>query len=132
GRGKGEAGRGMREAGSGKRRAERPDQSAEHGTWPVDRRVAAATVAAVAMGCATASTPSAKPSGTAPSMTVSVPMQPPAMDAIREDDLRRDIFFLAGDAMRGREAGTLDEMRASMWLAERAREAGLEPAGDDG
>src|SRR5439155_11762473 len=33
---------------------------------------------------------------------------------------------------RGREAGTLDEMRASMWLAERAREAGLEPAGDDG
>jgi Peptidase family M28 len=59
-------------------------------------------------------------------------MQPPAMDAIREDELRRDIFFLAGDAMRGREAGTLDEMRTSMWLAERAREAGLEPAGDDG
>ena len=58
--------------------------------------------------------------------------QPPAMDAIREEDLRRDIFALAGDAMRGREAGTMDEMRASMWLAERAREAGLEPAGDDG
>ena len=34
--------------------------------------------------------------------------------------------------MRGREAGTLDEMRASMWVAKAAREAGLEPAGDDG
>jgi hypothetical protein len=34
--------------------------------------------------------------------------------------------------MRGREAGTLDEMRATAWVAERAREAGLEPAGDDG
>ena len=37
-----------------------------------------------------------------------------------------------GDAMRGREAGTLDEMRATGWMAERAREAGLEPAGEDG
>jgi len=34
--------------------------------------------------------------------------------------------------MRGREAGTLDELRASVWVAERAREAGLEPAGEDG
>src|SRR3712207_5373576 len=34
--------------------------------------------------------------------------------------------------MRGREAGTLDELRASAWVAERARAAGLEPAGDDG
>jgi len=34
--------------------------------------------------------------------------------------------------MRGREAGTLDEMRATGWVAERAREAGLAPAGDDG
>lgn len=34
--------------------------------------------------------------------------------------------------MRGREAGTIDELRASMWIAKAAREAGLEPAGDDG
>src|SRR4029077_3186073 len=57
---------------------------------------------------------------------------PPALDAIREADLRRDIFFLASDTMRGREAGTLDELRASTWVAKAAREAGLEPAGDDG
>jgi Peptidase family M28 len=80
-----------------------------------------------ALVCATiacASTPRAS----APRATAS----PPALDAITETDLRRDLFTLAGDAMRGREAGTLDEMRASVWLADRAREAGLEPAGDDG
>ena len=52
--------------------------------------------------------------------------------AITQEELRRDLFALAGDSMRGREAGTLDELRASAWVAERAREAGLEPAGDDG
>jgi hypothetical protein len=57
---------------------------------------------------------------------------PPALDAITEADLRRDMFAMAGDAMRGREAGTLDEMRATGWVAERARDAGLQPAGDDG
>lgn len=59
---------------------------------------------------------------------------PPAagLAAITEADLRRDMFALGGDAMRGREAGTLDELRASIWIADRAREAGLQPAGDDG
>ena len=57
---------------------------------------------------------------------------PPALERITEADLRRDLFAMAGDEMRGREGGTLDEMRASVWVAERAREAGLEPAGDDG
>jgi len=54
------------------------------------------------------------------------------IERITEDDLRADLFALAGDQTRGREGGTLDELAASMWLAERAREAGLEPAGDDG
>jgi hypothetical protein len=56
----------------------------------------------------------------------------PALDAITEADLRRDMFAMGGDAMRGREAGTLDEMRATGWIAEQARAAGLQPAGDDG
>ena len=54
------------------------------------------------------------------------------IDAIREADLKSDLFTLAGDSMRGREAGTLDELTASAWVARRAREAGLEPAGDNG
>ncbi|NUR19703.1 MAG: peptidase M28, partial [Gemmatimonadaceae bacterium] len=57
---------------------------------------------------------------------------PPALAEIDTARLRRDLFALAGDAMRGREAGTLDELRASAWVADRAREAGLQPAGDDG
>src|SRR4026209_1028586 len=52
------------------------------------------------------------------------------IDRIREADLKKDLFALAGDEMRGREGGTLDEMTASAWVAERAREAGLLPAGD--
>jgi len=54
------------------------------------------------------------------------------IDKIREADIKRDLFALAGDDMRGREGGTLDEMNASVWVAERAREAGLQPAGDNG
>lgn len=38
---------------------------------------------------------------------------------------------MGGDAMRGREAGTLDEMRATGWVAEQAAKIGLLPAGDD-
>ncbi len=62
----------------------------------------------------------------------SVASSPPALAAIDTVRLRRDLYTMASDAMRGREAGTLDELRASAWVADRAREAGLQPAGDDG
>jgi len=58
--------------------------------------------------------------------------RPPAYAAIREADLRRDVGEMAGPAMRGREGGTVDEMRASMWVAEQYRRIGLKPMGDDG
>ena len=57
---------------------------------------------------------------------------PPGLAAIREDELKADLYALAGDHFLGRESGTLDELKASAWLAERARQAGLAPAGDDG
>ena len=57
---------------------------------------------------------------------------PVGMSAIKRDDLTRDLEAMASDAMRGREAGTIDELRASMWMAEEARKAGLQPAGLDG
>ena len=61
------------------------------------------------------------------------PIAPPAaIAAIRESDLRRDMFAFAGDGMRGREAGTIDEMRASMWVADQMRAIGLKPKGEDG
>ena len=39
---------------------------------------------------------------------------------------------MAGDHFRGREAGTLDELKVAVWWAGMLRTAGLEPAGDDG
>ena len=60
------------------------------------------------------------------------PAIPPGLNYIKEAELKRDIFDIAGDAFRGRRAGTLDEMRAAAWVAQKAQEAGLKPAGDDG
>ena len=54
------------------------------------------------------------------------------IERIREAELEADLFALAGDTTRGREGGTIDELSASAWLAERARAAGLQPAGDNG
>src|SRR5689334_6177369 len=65
-------------------------------------------------------------------VTISAQRVTDPINRITEADLKRDLFALAGDEMRGREGGTLDEMAASVWLAERAREAGLQPAGDNG
>ena len=56
----------------------------------------------------------------------------PAIAAIRPSELQADLFELTDDHFRGREAGTLDELKASVWLAEKARQAGLTPAGEDG
>ena len=56
----------------------------------------------------------------------------PGLSAIDENDLKSDLFKMASDSMRGRRAGTLDELRAAAWVAQRAQEAGLESAGDDG
>jgi len=57
---------------------------------------------------------------------------PPALSSIRNEDIRTDIFAMAGDHFRGREAGTLDELKVAAWVADKAKEAGLRPGGDDG
>src|SRR5689334_20445619 len=57
---------------------------------------------------------------------------PAAYKAIREADIRRDMEAMAGDALRGREAGTIDEMRASVWVADEMEKIGLAPMGDMG
>src|SRR5438067_2498491 len=57
---------------------------------------------------------------------------PPGLSAIRNQDLKTDLFAMASDHFRGREAGTPDELRVSVWWAEQLRTAGLQPAGDDG
>lgn len=97
-------------------------------THDLRRRIRLVVVWALAACSTTTPTPGPQP-GQAGRVS---DQQPPGLDAITEADIRRDIFALGGDAMRGREAGTLDEMRATGWVAERAREAGLLPAGEDG
>ncbi len=57
---------------------------------------------------------------------------PPAISAILESDIKRDVYALADDHFRGREAGTLDELKAAVWWADELRKAGLSPAGDHG
>ena len=57
---------------------------------------------------------------------------PAAYSAIREADLRHDVGEMASPGMRGREGGTIDEMRASIWVAEQYRKIGLKPMGEDG
>lgn len=57
---------------------------------------------------------------------------PRSMSRILEADLRRDLFAMAAPEMRGREGGTIDELRASMWVAEQYRRIGLEPGAPDG
>jgi hypothetical protein len=56
----------------------------------------------------------------------------PGLSAIKEADLKKDLYALADAHFRGRSAGTLDELKASMWLVEKYREIGLKPAGEDG
>ncbi len=57
---------------------------------------------------------------------------PPGLDLIKEADLKKDLYAFADAHFKGRSAGTLDELKASMWLVEKYRTIGLLPAGDDG
>jgi len=57
---------------------------------------------------------------------------PPALSSISEKNLRDDLIAQAGPHFRGRDGGTIDELKAAMWTARRMQEEGFEPAGDDG
>jgi len=57
---------------------------------------------------------------------------PPGLKYIKESELKKDLYTLADAHFNGRSAGTLDELKASMWLVEKYRSIGLLPAGDDG
>ncbi len=56
----------------------------------------------------------------------------PIVDAIVETDLKTDMYQIAADQFNGREAGTLDELKVSMWLADKAKSVGMQAAGENG
>ena len=64
--------------------------------------------------------------------TSSAPSPAAAASAITTADLRTRLYAYADDSMRGRQAGTVDNLRAAAWLAEQARRLGLQPGGDNG
>lgn len=56
----------------------------------------------------------------------------PALDAIRVAELRADLFFLAGDAMRGRLTDTVENLATGDYIRSRFERAGLQPAAAGG
>ena len=56
----------------------------------------------------------------------------PAVDSIRREELKADLFFLASDAMRGRLTSTPEYDIAAEWIAARFARLGLEPLAADG
>jgi Zn-dependent M28 family amino/carboxypeptidase len=53
----------------------------------------------------------------------------PRLDSIRQTDLRADLFFLAGDGMRGRLTNTPENALAADWIKARFERLGLKPEG---
>jgi hypothetical protein len=51
--------------------------------------------------------------------------------AIQEKDLRTDLYEHADASFKGRAAGTIDELKAAVWMAEKYRSIGLKPAGEN-
>ena len=54
----------------------------------------------------------------------------PAIDTIRREELRADLFFLASDGMRGRLTNTPEYDLAAEWIASRFARLGLGKLGD--
>jgi Zn-dependent M28 family amino/carboxypeptidase len=56
----------------------------------------------------------------------------PGGESIRQEELRADLFFLAGDAMRGRLTDTDQNRAAADYIRSRFERAGLKPAAPEG
>jgi len=56
----------------------------------------------------------------------------PQNESIRQNDLRADLFFLAGDAMRGRLTDTEENRATADFIRSRFERMGLKPAGPNG
>ena len=51
--------------------------------------------------------------------------------AIKQNDLKNDLYEHADARFKGRGAGTINELNAAVWIAEKYRSLGLKPAGDN-
>ncbi len=87
-------------------------------------RAAIAALAAAACAQSPATTPVPASSPAAPVAATHA--------AISPADLRTRLYAYADDSMRGRQAGTVDNIRATAWIAAQVERIGLKPAGDNG
>src|SRR2546423_497195 len=62
-------------------------------------------------------------------LTVAAQQRAPQNDSIRQEDLRADLFFLAGDSMRGRLTDTEENRATADYVRSRFERMGLKPAG---
>src|SRR5215813_3912431 len=56
----------------------------------------------------------------------------PQNDSIRQEDLRADLFFVAGDSLRGRLTDTEENRATADFIRSRFERMGLKPAGPNG
>src|SRR5437868_1589817 len=63
---------------------------------------------------------------------LSAQQRAPQNDSITQNDLRADLFFLAGDAMRGRLTDTEENRATADFIRSRFERMGLKPAGPNG
>jgi hypothetical protein len=63
---------------------------------------------------------------------VSAQQRAPQIESIRQEDLRADLFFLAGDSLRGRLTDTVENRAAADFIRSRFERMGLKGAGPGG
>jgi Zn-dependent M28 family amino/carboxypeptidase len=63
---------------------------------------------------------------------VSAQQRAPQIESIRQEDLRADLFFLAGDSLRGRLTDTVENRAAADFIRSRFERMGLKGAGPAG
>src|SRR5580704_12700973 len=56
----------------------------------------------------------------------------PQNESIRQEDLRADLFFVAGDSLRGRLTDTEENRAAADFIRSRFERMGLKPAAPNG
>ena len=63
---------------------------------------------------------------------VSAQQRAPQNESIRQEELRADLYYLAGDAMRGRLTDTVENLATADYIRSRFERAGLKPAAPGG
>src|SRR5206468_232716 len=69
--------------------------------------------------------------GLAAAVNVAAQQHAPQNESIRRQDLRADLFFVAGDSMRGRLTDTEENRATADFIRSRFERMGLKPAGPD-